>query len=165
MDPFSITVGVVGLLDVTWRVVSYLKDVHEAAGQVEGEIAALLSEMNNLESLNKSIKHLHETEVESLPDDAKGLPGQDHDLWRITASNVHECHETVKKLEIILVGIAGKHGNKVAGWRDGIRKQLRKQSKDGELNNMRLRISLNRQSLHISLTMLDLLVQYTMICH
>ncbi|CZR65198.1 uncharacterized protein PAC_15098 [Phialocephala subalpina] len=139
------------------RVGSYLKDVHEAAGQVEGDIASLSSEIQNLESLNKPIKHLHETEVESLPDDAKELPDLDRELWRITSSNLRDCQETAKKLEIVLDGIAGKHGNKVAGWRDGIRKQLRKQSKDGELNNMSLRVSLNRQSLHTSLTMLDLL--------
>jgi hypothetical protein len=40
MDPFSITIDIASLLDITWRVAKYLKDVQEAAGLVEGEITA-----------------------------------------------------------------------------------------------------------------------------
>lgn len=156
MDPFSITAGVVSLLDITWRVGKYLKDVQEGAGLVEGEIVSLLSEIQSLDSVNRSIQHLYETEVELLPDGAKGLPDRDQELWRNTANNLQDCQQTVQRLQNILEMIAGKHGKKVAGWRDGIRKQLRKQSKDGELSTIRLQVSVNRQSLHISLTMLDL---------
>jgi len=156
MDPFSIITGVVGLLDVTWRVAKYLRDVQEAAGLVEGEIAALLGEIQGLESVNKSIKYLHEIEVSSFPEGALELPDRDQEIWRNTAYNLRECQRSVEKLEDVLDTIAGKHGDRVIGWRDGIRKQLRKESKDGELNSLRLRISVHRQSLHISLTMLDL---------
>jgi hypothetical protein len=163
MEPFSITTGVAGLLDITWRVVKYLKDVQEAAGSVEGEIASLLSEIQALDAVNQSIKHLYETEVEILPASSMGLPDRDQELWRITASNLQDCQGSVQRLQTVLDAIAGKHGDKVVGWRDGIRKQLRKQSKDGDLYNIRFQISVNRQSLHISLTMLDLLVFYIII--
>jgi hypothetical protein len=156
MDPFSIAIGVASLLDITWRVGKYLKDVQEGAGIVEGEIASLLTEIQSLDSVNRSIKHLHETEVEMLMEGVVELPERDQELWRNTANNLQDCQETVLKLQSILEAIAGKHGEKVVGWRDGIRKQLRKQSKDGELSSIRLQVSVNRQSLHISLTMLDL---------
>ena len=156
MDPCSIVIGVASLLDITWRVAKYLKDVQEGAGIVEGEILSLLSEIKSLDAVNRSIKHLHETEVEMLPEGVNGLPHRDQELWQNTANNLSDCQVTVERLHEILESIAGKHGEKVAGWRDGIRKQLRKQSKDGELSSIRLQISVNRQSLHISLTMLDL---------
>jgi hypothetical protein len=160
MDPFSIAIGVASLLDITWRVAKYLKDVQEGAGLVEGEITSLLSEIQALDSINRSIKHLHETEVENLPTDSVGLPDRDQELWRNTANNLRDCQGTVQRLQTVLDAIIGGHSNKVVGWRDGIKKQLRKQSKDGELSSIRLQISVNRQSLHISLTMLDLLVLY-----
>jgi hypothetical protein len=158
MDPFSITIGIASLLDITWRVAKYLKDVQEAAGLVEGEIMSLLSEIQALDSVNRSIKHLHETEVEPLSPSSMELPDRDQELWRITASNLQDCQGNVQRLQTVLDAIAGKHGDKVVGWRDGIKKQFRKHSKDGELSIIRFQISVSRQSLHISLTMLDLLV-------
>lgn len=156
MDGFSIALGIVQLFDITWRVGKYLKDVHEGAGIVEGEIASLLSEIQALESVNRSIQHLHETEVEILPAGATKLPDRDRELWQITGSNLQECQKTVEKLEAIILAIVGKHGEKVAGWREGIKMQLRKQSKEGQLTSIRSQISVSRQSLHMSLTMLDL---------
>lgn len=158
MDPFSIVVGVGSLLDITVRVVKYLKDVQEAAGLVEGEITSILTEIQALDSVNRSIKHLHEAEIESLPAGSLGLPDRDQELWQTTANNLQDCEGSVRRLQSVLETIAGRHGDKEAGWRDGIKKQLRMRSKDGELNRIRVQISVNRQSLHISLTMLDLLV-------
>ncbi len=54
--------------------------------------------------------------------------------------------------------IMGKSGVKVTGRRDGIKKHLRKQTKDGELNEIRLKLSVHRESLNLSLTLLNLLV-------
>ena len=158
MDPFSIIVGVAGLLDITVRVVKNVKDVQEAAGLVEGELISILGEIQALDSINRSIKDLHEAEIESLPTGSLGLPHRDQELWQTTAGNLRECEGSFRKLQSVLEIIAGRHGDKLAGWRESIRKQLRMRSKDGELNRIRLQISVNRQSLHISLTMLDLLV-------
>jgi hypothetical protein len=165
MYPFSITIDIASLLDITWRVAKYLKDVQEAAGLVEGEITSLLGEIQALDSVNRSIKHLHETEVESLSPNSMELPDRDQELWRITASNLQDCQGNVQRLQTVLDEIAGKHGDKVVGWRDGIRKQFRKLSKDGELTSIRFQISVSRQSLHISLTMLNLLVLHLPIQH
>lgn len=160
MDPFSIVVGTASLIDISWRVGNYLRDVHEAAGEVEGEITSLAREIQSLDSVNKSIKNLHEVEIEVLPENLSEIPDQARDLWQNTVKILQDCHATVEKLKVILEAIIGKEGVKVTGWRDGIKKQLRKQSKDGALNQIRLQLSTHRDSLHISLTSLDLLVFY-----
>jgi hypothetical protein len=157
MDPFSIVVGVTSLVDVCWRVGKYLRDVQHAAKFVEGEIASLLHEINALDAVNNSIKLLHETEIGVLPPGSLDkVPDGDRELWRNTARDLRNCEVAVEKLYDTLLMVAGKHGEKVAGWRDGFTKQMRKHGKDGELNQIRLQLIVHRESLHISLTMLNL---------
>ncbi|RDW80348.1 hypothetical protein BP5796_05046 [Coleophoma crateriformis] len=156
MDPFSITIGLASMLDITVRVIKYLKEVQEAAGVIGEELVSLANEIQALGSLGRSIQHLHDTEVQSLLGGFADLPDRDQELWRLTSSNLQDCKTLVGRLRDLFTEIAGKHGDKVGGWADSIKKQLRKQSKDGELNKIRSQIIVSRQSLHISLTMLNL---------
>jgi hypothetical protein len=161
MDPFTIITGTVGLLDVCLRLVSYLKDVQESAGKVEEEIAALLSEIDALLSVHRSLKDFWDAKYKAVP----GLLASKKDeirvdgLWKEVATNLRECRTTVDKLEVLLKEIIGKDGNaKVSGKIDGIRKQLRKQSKDPEFLRVRQRLSNSQGSLQMLLTALNLWV-------
>ena len=58
MDPLSVVVGVGSLIDLSLRLGKYLKDVHESIASFEGEIGSLLWEIQDLESVNKSIAQL-----------------------------------------------------------------------------------------------------------
>jgi len=157
MDPFSIVVGVTSLVDVCWRVGKYLRDVQEAAKFVEGEIASLLREINAFDAVNNSIKLLYEAEIGNLPPESLDkVPAGDRELWRNTARDLQNCEATIEKLYNTLLNVIGKNGEKVTGWRDGIAKQMRKHSKDGELDQARLQLIVHRENLHISLTMLNL---------
>ncbi|RDW69224.1 hypothetical protein BP6252_08244 [Coleophoma cylindrospora] len=140
MDPFSITIGLASMLDITVRVVKYLKEVQDAAGVIGEELATLVNEIQALGSLGRSIQHLHDTEVQSLLGGFADLPDRDQELWRVTSSNLQDCKALVGRLRDLFTEIAGKHGDKVGGWADSIKKQLRKQSKDGELNKIRSQI-------------------------
>ncbi len=40
-DPLSILAGTVGLLDVSWRFVSYLRDIQAGAAAIESDLVAL----------------------------------------------------------------------------------------------------------------------------
>jgi hypothetical protein len=58
MDPLSILTETVGLLDVSIRVIGYLKHLEEFANKVEEEIAALFQEINALIEVNNRIEVL-----------------------------------------------------------------------------------------------------------
>jgi hypothetical protein len=160
MDPFSVFIGVGSLIEMSLQLGKYLKIVYEAAASFEGEIGSLLHEIQDLDSVNKSIEHLHRTETGSYTSGHLELPRQDLEVWQNTIKTLQDCSETVKRLQNVLEAITGKSGVKVTGWRDGIKKQLRKQTKDGELNQIRLKLSVHRESLNMSLTLLNLLVLY-----
>ena len=56
MDPFSIIIGTIGLIDTCTRFGAYLRDVHVGATRIKDEISALLRELNPLKSVNETIE-------------------------------------------------------------------------------------------------------------
>lgn len=156
MDPFSISVGTIALLQLSLQLGKYLKEVYDIAASFQEEIGSLLSEIQDLESVTKSIEHLHQSGVNGYTSGQSGLPHQDREIWQNTAKTLQNCSNTVKGLQTVLQAITGKSGLKVTGWRDGVKKTLRKQAKYGELNEIRLKLSAYRESLNISLTLLNL---------
>lgn len=156
MDPFSIAAGTAGLLDVCWRVISYLHEVQASANKVEEEIASLLKEVEALYVVNKAIDGVWAAEQKVIPGASLADPGRVESLWRNVGTILQDCQRTVEKLEISVKGIIGKEGAKVASKLDGIRKQLRRQSKDGELHQLRAQLTNYQSSLNVLLTALNL---------
>ena len=160
MDPFSLVVGVGSLIEMSLQLSKCLKNVHEAAASFEGEMESLVREIQGLDSVNKSIEQLHRTETGIHTVGKPDLPREELEVWQNTGKTLQECSSTVQTLQNVLEGLRGKSGMKVTGWRDGIKKGLRKQSKDGELSQLRLKLSSHKESLSVSLTLLNLQVLY-----
>lgn len=157
MDPFSLVVGIGSLIEISLVLGKCLKNAYEAAASFKEEMGSLLREIQDLDSVNKSIEHLHRTDTSSnVASERLDLPVQEREVWQNTIKILQECTKTARKLEEVLGVIVGKHEVKATGLRDRITKQLRKQSKDGELNLIRIKISDHRQRLNVSLTLLNL---------
>lgn len=154
-DPFSIIVGTAGLLDVSWRVVSYLKDLHGAAANVEDDIAALLHEIEALISVNEAIKDIFSADLQLLPDLNSASSSRLGNLWEAIGRILQDCRATIEKLEIVVKEIAGKEGPRVIGKVDGFRKQLRRQSKNEDLAQFRLQLTNYHGALQVLLTALN----------
>lgn len=106
--------------------------------------------------MNKSIEHLYRMETDNIGRQRLELPFQDLEVWQNTIKVLNNRTETTKVLQKVLNVVIGKNGIKVSGWRDRIKKHLRKQAKDGELNQIRVRLSTHRGSPNVSLTILNL---------
>ncbi len=154
-DPLSIIVGTVGLLDVCWRVGGYLKDVEGSAGKVDKEIAALSREITSLISLNKSIQEVKEAADKAVLGTSIDNEPLVKQLWKEVDTNIEGCRATVEKLEELLKEIIGKNGPNVVNKLDGIRKQVRRQSKDGGLAQIHYRLSKYQASLQTVLAALN----------
>jgi len=109
MDPFSILTGTAGLLDVSFRVIGYLKQVEEEAGTVEEEIAALSQEINALITVHDSIEALWRSNHDAAPVSPLEEGADVEDLWGKLASLLQECRDTVQKLEALLKEVIGKN--------------------------------------------------------
>ena len=150
-DPFSIIVGTVGLADVCWRVVTYLKDVKGAAAKIEGHIADLLHELDALISVNESIKSI-------FPKNSKSAYDPEHvqSLWRNTGKVLQDCRIAMEKMEDLVIEIVGKERPKGPGRFDIYKKQMRKQSKDVEFGQLRLQLGTYQNALQMLLTAINL---------
>lgn len=137
MDPFSLVIGVGSLVEMSLQLGKCLKDAYEAAALFEEEVGSLLREIQDLESVNKSIEHLYRTETNNFISERLDLPLQDLEVWENTFKILQDCEKTVKNLSNLLEEVTGKNGVKALGWRDRIGKRLRKQAKDGELNHIK----------------------------
>ncbi|KAI9713724.1 MAG: hypothetical protein M1812_006562 [Candelaria pacifica] len=155
-DPFSIVAGTVSLLDVCWRVGSYLSKVKAGAGKIEQDLATLSNEVNALITVNKSIQALWDANKDPPP----GIPRSDAEriegLWQDINLALRGCRGVMDNLSNLVEEIIGKGGPSVQGRRDGIKKVLRKQSKSEEILEIRHQLSSHQGSLQLTLSALNL---------
>jgi hypothetical protein len=152
MDPFSILIGTAGLLDISFRVIGYLKQVEESACNVDAEIAALSQEINALINVNDAIDALWLANRDATRASPIEEAAATEDLWKKVGNLLKECRDAVEKLEALLKDVVGRNGLKVSGKLDGLKKQLRRQSKDKEYGDVRLRLSSYQAGLQMLLS-------------
>lgn len=176
-DPFSIIAGSAGLLDILFRIGSYLKNVQAGASKVEGDISELLHQVEVLIAVNESIKRVIAAEVPhsnnatspnptdsshvspaSVPESnvSTNDAARSEALRRDICSILVDCRDVVEKLENLVKEILGKEGPKVLSKLDGFKKQLRKQSKDEEFRHLRHKMTTYQDALQVMLTALNL---------
>lgn len=157
-DPFSIIAGTAGLIDVCWRFGSYLHDVQAGAAKIEDEIENLSRDIEALKIINETIR-----------DSYKGLPSYLSSeiqrskhvgrLWRNVSSNLESCRLIVEDLEVLVKEIIGKEPpkdeSKIMRKFEGFRKQLRKQSREGDFNKLQSRLITYHNTIQL---MLDLII-------
>jgi len=157
MDPLSIITGTVGLLDVCWRVGSYLNDVKEAAQNIEADLQGLQDEINALHRINSVIEDLQKKTTEagliSHLDQAPELKR----IWKNIDENTQGCTAVLVKLEQEVRRIMGKNQQaKPTSKVDGIRKAVRRQSTDPQLSRFHNSLSKYHQSSQVCLTALEM---------
>lgn len=153
-DPFSILASTVGLADVCVRAGFYLAQIKEAAGKVEEDVAALTHDIDSLKAVNESIAFFwrrHRTAVPPRMQTHNADPVQD--TWKNVGINLRDCQNTVEKMESLLQEIICK--DKARKF-EGLRKALRKVSKEGDFEKLRRQLADYRGSLHLLFTTLDL---------
>lgn len=159
-EPFSVVAGTLGLLDVCWRVGTYLNSVKNAAERIEGDIDALQNEVTSLIEVNESIKKLRDRTEEAYPSSPTNHSPVVEDLWQNIDSTSEGCKVVVLRLEEKVKNIMGKREMaKPTGKIDGIKKTLRRDSTDPDLVKIHNSLSKYQLSLQTLLTALNLFVQ------
>lgn len=155
-DPFSIVAGTAGLLDICWRVSTYLAKVKEAASKIERDLAALAYEVNALITVNESIQTLW-TANKGKPIDALSRDARQIDeLWQDINMTLHACRGLMDGLALLVEEVIGKDGLVVKGKRDGVKKVLRRQSNDDQIKEIRSQMNSHQNSLQLTLSALNL---------
>jgi hypothetical protein len=155
-DPFSIVVGTIGVIEVCVHLGKYLQDVKAGAEEIVEEVEALFHEVGALRSVNESIKTTFEAEITQPPDVTERDLKNVENLWRNTGSILKDCQSTLTKLHDLIVQVEGKDGPKLLAKLDGLRKHLRKRSKEEDFLQIRRKLSNYHSALQVVLTALNM---------
>ncbi|RMZ68170.1 tetratricopeptide repeat domain-containing [Pyrenophora seminiperda CCB06] len=144
-DPVSLVAAGVGIADVAFRVIVYLKDVKAAAKTIDEDIEGLI---NEVEGLQKVHGHLEKEYLKSVTNVAMG--DDERSLWTSTGQTLKNGQKLTEKLEASVKSIYGKN-KLVTGKMDGWEKSLRKRNKDGMISGLRDQINTYQGALQMLL--------------
>lgn len=157
-DPFSIVAGTAGIIDICVRLALYVRDVKSSAGKIEQDLLSLLEETTALQAVNDSIRA---TWIEHHEKSTPNLLAEEYVLktqWQDLDNGLRGCSNSMRRLSALIEEVVGKDGPSVSGKRDGIKKVLRKQSKDKEILEIRQQVMSHRDNLQVLLLALNLYV-------
>ncbi|KAL9074848.1 MAG: hypothetical protein Q9161_001986 [Pseudevernia consocians] len=158
-DPFSIFAATVGLADVCWRFGSYLYDLQAEAAKIEDEINILLRDIEALKVINENIQASYKALPSNLISSEIESSNHMERLWRTVHSSLENCRLIVEDLEALVTSIVGKKSpkddNKMMRKLDGFKKQLRKQSREGEFSKLQTRLTTDYNKMQL---LLDLII-------
>jgi DNA-binding transcriptional MerR regulator len=155
-DPFSIIAGSASLLDISWRVISYISRIQEAAARVEDELSALSKEIESLVSVNSSLEDVWTSEQKAFLATSVTDTVRIDSLWRNVGTNLRDCRLVLEKLDDLLKAVHGKAGPLSPGKLDNLIKQLRRESRDDDFRQLRDRLTTHQNSLQMLLTALNM---------
>ncbi|MCJ1248161.1 hypothetical protein MMC30_005378 [Trapelia coarctata] len=137
MDPFSIAVGTVSLLDVCCRFISYLRDFRGALASVDKELDFLLDDLQAVTLVTTSIKTVYDSYLTRASERPEASGGHAGKLWRNVDQVLADCRARVQKLGDLVESIKWRDGSKISKRFDGFLKLLHKQSKEQEYQQFR----------------------------
>ena len=157
-EPFSIITAAAGLIDVCWRFGCYLQNVRAGAAKIEDEIERLWRDIGALRAVNETVQASYQALPSYLDSEFQRSEHVDR-LWRNVSSNLESCRLVVEELEALVTDIVGKEPqkdeHKILRKLGGFRKQLRKQSREGDFDRLRGRLNTYQSTIQL---MLDLII-------
>jgi hypothetical protein len=163
-DPFPIVATSANLIKVLWRCGSYAKKIIESGGTIDDDIFDLDREIHGLISVNESLKEAYHAEMlRVLPRTSLADIDRINTLWRNVGTLVKDCQKPAEELEELMADIIGKDssstsklGDKLGGKLDNLKKTIRREKKDDDFKDIRMRLMNYQNSLQILLTALNL---------
>lgn len=159
-DPFSVFAATAGLIDVCLRFGSYLYNVQAGAAKIEDEIEILSRDIEALRVINETIRASYKELPSNLSSEKESSKHVER-LWRNVSSSLKNCRLIVEELEALVKGIVGKappkDDTKIMRKLGGFKKQLRKQSSEGDFSKLQTRLTTYYNEIQL---MLDLIIWY-----
>jgi len=144
-DPVSLVAAGVGIADVAFRLVKYLKDIKAAAKTIDEGIEGLI---NEVEGLQKVHGHLEKEYLKSVTNVEMG--DDERSLWTSTGQTLKNGQKLTEKLEASVKSIYGDH-RLATGRFDSLDKSRRKKSKDSMISGLRDQINTYQGALQMLL--------------
>ena len=162
-EPWSIITATAGVIDVCWRFGAYLHDVQAGAAHVEDDIETLSRDIEALRGINETVRDSYKELSSHL---GSGVENSKHieKLWGNVSSNLGNCQLVLEELEVLVKAVIGKEApkdeSKIMRNVGRFRKQLRKQSREGDFNKLQGRLTTYHNTIQL---MLELIIWSTIL--
>lgn len=154
MDPFTITVGTIGVLDVCLRLIKYLRDFEHAVAGIDQELHDLCRSLDAVATVVESIRAAFGTKLAPSRTMTDGDPIDR--LWKNAHTILGDCQKKLQRLEQMVVEIKGGDSPNKPSKLDGFKKSLRKRSMDDEYSRIRQDLDRFLQTLQTMLQIIEL---------
>lgn len=153
-DPLSIIASTLSVADVCFRLGTFLKQAIEGSQKIDEDLETLSKEIAALSTVNKLIKSSFEADL------ARTVATTDQstitNLWHATNTTLGDCREILEKLDGLVSKIFGSGSSRPVAKLDGLRKYLRKLSKEEEFTQLRQKLNAYQATLQMILTAVDM---------
>ncbi len=163
MDPFSVVVGTYSVVDISTRLVRFLRSFKDSVAGTKDELESLEHEINSIQSISESIKDSFEDEVKNCSGVSVADPTKAESLWRNVSNTLRSCERRLGDLAEILQHVAGEKsedngkGNKDHKYTatfESWKLQLRKNSKSAKIGQIQSDLVGYKHTLSLSLTLI-----------
>lgn len=159
MDPFSVIVGTVSLLDVCTRLIIYLKDIKGSVARTDREIEALTKDVAAIKLVTELIDCAVEAKKERVKNNPDASQGNTGKLWQdattVLASVTDGCQEILTKMSILIQEMKGKV-MKGSGMLDDFLHVLLKQARHEDYAGLRTDLNNSLTTLQLMLNTIQL---------
>jgi hypothetical protein len=153
MDFVSSTVS---LIDVSVRLVKFLKEVNDDRKTIDKEIQSLLRDVTAIKAVTVAIKETFENDLPKETSDGQEGNSESTDLWQNVSRTISDCEKVMLGLEGVIKEIHGKVGPQASSPVDTLGKLRRKRSKEPELHRYRERLAMFQSFLNSFVTAITL---------
>ena len=158
MDPFSITVGTISLIEVCSRLVLYLRNVRKASITIGKDLQTLWDDVNRLIKTANLLKEIYEARpVAADKQDGKTIEADKlAAAWQNVCNILPQCEDAVQDLQSLLEEIDLPR-RFISGTKlEGFVKQLKKSYREGQYASLRRSLSNYESTLKMLLSAIQM---------
>ncbi|KAL3475349.1 hypothetical protein BJX99DRAFT_247569 [Aspergillus californicus] len=152
MDPLSATAGAIGIVDICFRLIKFLKDLPATIAAVQAEIDTWITEIESLQTTAVEIDEALESHNTKSSKESRSSAYRSERLRHKCKQQVEKFEDIAKRLQTLVQEIHGSSGPRVTGSLDGLGKEKRRRGKLAGLQRLRTELSAEKQNLQILLS-------------
>jgi hypothetical protein len=139
MDPFSVVVGTLALIEVSGKLVKFVREISNAVEDANDDLHTLIAELTSLNGVTQSVEDVYkkamvraksagQSKKEDIP-----LAGQ----WEFCKQSLEACKEKAVELDKLFDHIHKNNRHEITARWTALKILIRKSNKDSELQRLR----------------------------
>ena len=141
MDPVSITIGAISVVDVCSRFVVYLRNVKKATASIDQDLKALADDIDALRKTAAVLNEIYEARLVHKREDSSTEQDKLSRTWQNVAQLLPRCEGSIKKLQTLTEDICSGGWSKTPQKIEPFIKHLRKLRREEEFLSLRRNLS------------------------